>query len=254
MQDSRFIAYCALAAPARLPAAEIAARLTAAGHAAEATAGPDGGAILVLDGVTLMLAWVDAPLPADVFVDDLQQRAWAGWRQAAAAQRAHVILANLDRPADTAGAVRAAGAVARLAATVAGMLPGVLGVYWVPSELFVAPADWQAAVAGMRPEAPPVEHWVKARWFRVGEAPAVLTRGLAPFVGREVEHGPSGESPGEIYGRAMNLAVYLLRAGPVLKAGDTVGQTMEQRIVVEEGERDGVPMWRLVFTPAGAGG
>lgn len=252
MTDSRFIAYCALSAPARLPAAGLAARLAAAGCEAEVFQGPDGGAILRLDGITLMVAWVDAPLPPGVFSDDPHQRAWTGWREAAAAQRAHVILANLDRPSDTAGALRAAGAVSRLAAALAGLLPGVLGIHWAPSGLFVAPADWRAAVARMTPEAPPVEHWVKPRWFRVGQAPAILTQGLAPFVGREVEHGPSGESPGEVYGRTMNLALYLLRAGPVLKAGDTVGQTPTQRIAVEEGERDGVPVWRLVFTPGAA--
>jgi hypothetical protein len=252
--DSRFIAYLALAASARLPAAEIAARLGAAGHPAEATQGPDGGAVLRIDGLALMLAWVDAPLPAEVFSDDPHQRAWAGWREAASAQRAHVILANLDRPADAAGALRAAGAVSRLAAALAGLLPGVLGVYWAPSAPFVAPADWRAAAARMTPEAPPVELWVKPRWFRVGEAPAVLTQGLAPFAGREVEHGPSGEGMGEVYGRTMNLALYLLRAGPVLRAGDTVGQTPTQRIAVEEDERGGVPVWRLAFTPNAVGG
>jgi hypothetical protein len=41
-----------------------------------------------------------------------------------------------------------------------------------------------------------------------------------------------------------------MRAGPVIKDGDTVGQTEAQRITVRLAERDGVPVYRLVFAQA----
>jgi hypothetical protein len=103
----------------------------------------------------------------------------------------------------------------------------------------------------MTPGMLPMPELIRPRWFP-GEvagrqAPGLVTLGLAPFVGREVEHPPTGEPPGPVYERALNLCLYLMRAGPVIKDGDTVGQTEAQRITVRLAERDGVPVYRLVF-------
>ena len=75
----------------------------------------------------------------------------------------------------------------------------------------------------------------------------LVTLGLAPFVGREVDHPPTGEPPDAVYERALNLCLYLMRSGPVIRDGDTIGQTPEQRITVRLAERDGVPVYRLAF-------
>gem|GEM_PF-6277957 len=64
---------------------------------------------------------------------------------------------------------------------------------------------------------------------------------------RKIEHPATGEAPVAVYERAMNLALYLMRAGPLIRDGDTVGTTPTQRIAVARGEQGGVPTYRLEF-------
>jgi hypothetical protein len=92
---------------------------------------------------------------------------------------------------------------------------------------------------------------IRLAWYAPGpqapRAPGPVTPGLRAVLGREVEHPPTGEPPGAVHERALNLCLYLMRAGPVIKDGDTVGRTEAQRITVRLAERDGVPVYRLVF-------
>jgi len=264
VSPSRFIAYVALPDPARVTGADLAARLrqrfpqwAPAAEAVSAPGGgvPPGGFILLVGGRSLLVSFVDAPLPPDVFTDDALQRIWPGWAEAARAQRAHAIVANLDAAADTAAAAGAAALVIAAAAALTELLPGALGVHWAASGLFAEPAAFRGVAVAMTPERLPVEVLVKPRWHQ-GRPPqpptaGLVTLGLAPFVGREIEHPATGEAPVAVYERAMNLALYLMRAGPVIRDGDTVGTTPTQRIAVARGEQGGVPTYRLEFVSAG---
>jgi hypothetical protein len=245
----RFIAYVVLPASAPVAGAEVAARLASEFPTFAADATAVGDTLINVGRQQLVLMAVDAPLPAECFRDDAHQRAWPGWMEAARAQRAHLIVSHLAAATDTAGAVAAA--------VLCGMTPA-LGVNWAANGLFVAPEAWRRAAAAMRPDQLPMPELIRPRWY-AGEvagaqAPGLVTEGLRPFVGREVDHPPTGEPPGAVYERALNLCLYLMRAGPVIKDGDTIGQTPTQRITVRLAERDGVPLYRLGFATASGGG
>jgi len=257
--QSRFIAYVALSEAARVSGPTVAARLsegfpawagTAQAIDAPGAGGGQAGFLLVIGERKLLVSFIDAPLPADCFQDDMHQRFWPGWEAAARAQRAHVIVANLDTAADAPGKVQSAALVFATAATLCELLPVTLGVSWAAAALFIAPESFRQAAQAMRPDQLPVSDIIKPRWYRDGQAPGLLTMGLAPFVGREIDHPPTGEKPGELYNRMLNLALYLMRSGPVIGDGDTVGQTPTQRIVVRFGERGGMPTYRLDVSAA----
>ncbi|MEO3474323.1 DUF4261 domain-containing protein [Roseomonas sp. CAU 1739] len=262
--QSRFIAYVALSAAARVSGPAVATKLaerypewarTAQAIEASGVADAPAGFLLLVGEQKLLVSFIDAPLPADCFQDDAHQRLWVGWEAAARAQRAHVIVANLDTASDAPGKVQAAAPVFATAATLCELVPETLGVSWAASALFIAPDAIRQAAAAMRPDQLPVSELIKPCWY-AGEPPdrqslGLLTMGLAPFVGREIDHPPTGEQPSIIYNRCLNLALYLMRSGPVIRDGDTVGQTPTQRIVVRFGERGGVPTYQLDISTAG---
>lgn len=256
-RQPRFMTFVALPAPARPPGAEVAARLAARFLAfaarAEAVAAPEGGTVLLAGGRTLIVTPVDMPLPAECFHDDAHQRGWPGWLEAARAQRAHLLVATLDTAAGTPSAVQGAALVFATAAVLCELTPA-LGVSWAANRLFLAPDAARQAAAAMRPDQLPLPELIRPLWQaddpKAPRALGLVTLGLGPFVGREVEHPPTGEPPGAVYERVLNLCLYLMRAGPVIKDGDTIGQTAAQRITVRLAEREGVPVYRLVFAAA----
>ena len=55
-----------------------------------------------------------------------------------------------------------------------------------------------------------------------------VTRGLLPFFGREIEASPNpANDPNFLLNTIRDLALYLFKAGPVVKDGDTVGGVFE---------------------------
>jgi Domain of unknown function (DUF4261) len=85
---------------------------------------------------------------------------------------------------------------------------------------------------------------------------AVLTSGPFPFTGREIEFQPAPISAYEIGKRVIGLCDYLIRSGPVIGDGETVGTTESERIRVrfaDSGQRPGIPVLRLIVEGAGAG-
>jgi hypothetical protein len=75
----------------------------------------------------------------------------------------------------------------------------------------------------------------------------LVTQGLEPFVGREIQHPPNGDGPAELYNRVLGLATYLIQNGPVIAEGDTIGASQAERIRVRLEERHGTPLYRLEF-------
>ena len=261
--QSRFIAYVALSAARRVSGPAVANKLAErfpdwalAAQAIETPGAADAraGFLLLIGEQKLLVSFIDAPLPADCFHDDAHQRFWAGWESAARAQRAHVIVASLDTAPDAPSKLQSAALVFATAATLCELLPETLGVSWAASALFIAPDVFRQAAETMRRDQLPVSELVKPFWYADApqdrQSPGLLTMGLAPFVGREIDHPPTGEQPGAIYNRCLNLALYLMRSGPVIRDGDTVGQTPTQRIVVRFSERRGTPTYRLDVSAA----
>ena len=101
---------------------------------------------------------------------------------------------------------------------------------------------------------PPADVWVQLLWLDGPPTPegertlAVVTTGLAPFVGREVEFMPAPLPPAVIAERTLGTITYLLGQGPVLKDGDSLGVSEAERIRAKyaaQGYKPGVPVIQL---------
>jgi hypothetical protein len=86
---------------------------------------------------------------------------------------------------------------------------------------------------------------------------ALVTTGLASFVGREIEWLPATLPPAVIAQRVYGVCQYLIVNGMVLKDGDTVGVSESERIRVHFAERGqrGAPVLQLTMEvgPVAAG-
>jgi hypothetical protein len=183
-----------------------------------------------MDGDRAGMALVAKPLPWS----DLEgpcAAAWY-WPQAAAAFRRHA--AHLIATVMPEGRDRLATAL-RLTAMVAasGATSHALGVYWGPGRLVHAPEAFLQESLHMSRENLPLNLWVD---FRLGQnedgTHSLFTTGLAAFGYREMEIWDSRRSPQSLRDSAYNVAHYVLEKGSVLKQGETIGGTEEEKIPI----------------------
>lgn len=115
---------------------------------------------------------------------------------------------------------------------VAAQQDGVMGVYWPEATLVHHPRLFaEMAKEITSPEAPPLYLWVDFRVFRNDDGTSGLfTTGMTALGHMEFEIPRIEMKPGELRDWAVNIAGYLLEKGPVLKHGETIGATAEQRL------------------------
>jgi hypothetical protein len=115
--------------------------------------------------------------------------------------------------------------------------PNAIGVSWYDSNMMVSSRVF-LKLAGLLPNLP-LHLWINFRVVRNMEGGyAACTTGLAPLGHMEFETLNAPEEPAKIRERLYALAHYVLDHGPVIRDGDTIGETAEERmrIVYSESE------------------
>ncbi len=212
--------------------------------------------VFSMGGRMMMIMFLDQPMPPGTMtVAARASRTWPDAEQQLAAHRANVIVHAGANTKDWNGALDSAQNVSVVSATLADMLP-TIGIYW--SE------GWVVTKAGAFIQATEqvlARKYSGAAWFQFwfldgppteGGEPttAVLTTGLEPFFGWEIEFLPTALSPATTGQRLLGLIEYLLTNGPVLKDGDTMGVSYEEAIRIrfaKQGQRPGIPVVQLTL-------
>jgi len=116
--------------------------------------------------------------------------------------------------------------------------PGVMAVYWPEATLVLFPPVFVGMAEKVNsPDAPPLYLWVDLRAFRNQDGTTGLfTTGLAPLGHMEIEIPSIDMDVGELREWMLNIMYYLLEKGPVLKHGQTIGMTAEQKVRIRHGE------------------
>lgn len=111
--------------------------------------------------------------------------------------------------------------------------PTALGVFWCNAALLVPKGIFTDMALEIMPMGPPLYIWVD---FRVGwneeRTASGFTTGMRALGHMEFETHNASDSPAELRERLMSLAGYVLDNGPVIKDGNTVGESAEERIQV----------------------
>ena len=117
-----------------------------------------------------------------------------------------------------------------------------LGVYWCSGDVVTKPEHFQEGALGSSTGTPPVDSWLQLRFFKgtlENGRPGVgmMTTGLMPFVGREIEFPPAELHPSVVVQRVIGTAHYLLANGPVVDHGHTIGISNSEAIRVRHLDR-----------------
>ena len=141
---------------------------------------------------------------------------WHEGGEALASHTAYAEICDLGMMTRTAGAALDAAfnravAVTAAAAAVARLAPP-LALLWHPARSALPPSSFRAQFSRALGGHAPLELWM--RWHLLqgegGQAPGVATRGLVPFIGREVEVRPSGRRDGDALALAFAAASLLI--------------------------------------------
>lgn len=212
--------------------------------------------LLRLDGRIFVVIRMDRPVPdGSIEAAAAQAYWWPEAGQAVRRQAAHLIVAPMvpDAAQPVADAVATARSLTTLLAALVATMPSVIAVHWSASEV-LQPASGMAELAR---EALPLSLWLDVRLVPgTGQAVGIAVRGLDAFVGRDLVMEPTAAlPPAALAQRALNIAVYLLNAGPVFRDGDTAGISPAERIRVRFGTWPGLPapVYRLTMEEVDAG-
>ena len=209
--------------------------------------GKEGVVLFRIAGGTALVGLIDAPLPAGQ-IDDLCAAAWF-WKTACADTAQHraqlvvsVVKSSLDR-LDT------SLLLTDLTAAAMDGDDNAIASYWMsalrPRAMFLK------ASAGASRATPPAWLWVD---FRVSGGPQGLsmsTEGMTVYGLREIELKDVKRPASEILTLIVGTATYLVSAGPVIKDGDTIGDSPSLGIVVRHDKsywREGQDVYRVVWT------
>lgn len=248
MTDRRPVAYVALNGPVYDPDPDtLAAKLAKLfpGKPVRLSRLPDpkneaGRLLLELNGVKLAILSIAAPIPEQTWAE-----ATTGvtiWPEAARAfqlHRSHLIVAGMTVGDTHRDAVGAALATTLLTAAFCDDHRAI-AVYWDSSRVACPPQklieDAQALLAKPDFSFVPTDLWVRLFLTRSDDGRSgAFTVGLLPFAEREIEFKPAAMPLPEVASRVLDLAAYLIRSGPVIGDGDTIGQSATEKLTVHFG-------------------
>jgi hypothetical protein len=218
---------------------------------------PSVGAPLLIqtDGLTVTVLFLDQPMPADTMQSAIEiDKLWPEAAGKLKEHRAHAIVSHLEGAATQAEAILAAATVKVITAALSSLTPAI-GIYWASGDTVTEAAAFRKATTNLVAGNLPVEVWAQMRWLdgpptSKGERTlAVMTTGLLPFIGREIEFYPSTWSPFKISEYLISLTQYLLKNGLVIGDNESFGFTDDTQVGVRHlnhGQRTGIPILALI--------
>jgi hypothetical protein len=190
-------------------------------------------------------AWVAIGLmPAPIPWSDLEGPCATSWLWPKAAEelkkhKQHLIVTVTSEE----GPIGRSKFLTQVVASILTACPQAIGVYWGNATLVVSKKMFREFAVDMEkmPDGLPIPLWVD---FRAGPGNdgkmAGFTHGMESLGHKEIETLNAAESAGALRERLMDLCGYLLKNGPVIEDGHTVGQSAAEKI-------------RVVFSPSSFG-
>jgi hypothetical protein len=196
-------------------------------------------------GGTVLVGLIDAPLPKGL-IDDLCPVAWY-WRgacEATAEHRAHVLVSVSGT---TLNKLDASLLQTEVVASL--MDANAIASYWGAS---LQPKDaFLRLSANLKRDAPPAWLWVNFRVSQdVSSGFSVSTQGMEAFDLREIEAKDVNRPGRDVFTLLMGTAQYLLANGPVIRDGDTIGDSPKLNIRVYQGPsywREDAKVYRVTW-------
>lgn len=217
--------------------------------ALKAAAGESGELSFETDeGYIVYAGLIDAPIPAgELEFPCATNIAWEDASEAAGKIQAHVIVTTL--PKDNQPIKAHVYNTVMVQAVSA--LSDSIGVYWGEGSNFWSPGQFADGALTASFDDPPHWLWVGQKINAdEGGTFSFYTLGLSPFGSADVEVQHTRADPRYAFETIEFVSHYLALKGPVIKDGDTVGRTAEEKITVSVGPSIIEPekqVYRLTF-------
>lgn len=176
-----------------------------------------------------VITLIEAPYPAD----ELQypcETAY-GWPDACAALdegKAHLIVTAFGGNNRMADHIRATMLVQAAAS-----LTNAIGVYWGTGESVWSRDQFDLGTRTMSEEDPPIPLWIGFKVQAESDGiSSLVTRGMDAFELMNVEIQHSTRQPNNSLALASDIAYYLIKSGPVINDGDTIGHSAEEKLKI----------------------
>lgn len=196
-------------------------------------------------GGTVMVGLLDAPLPKGE-LEFACKWAWH-WRTACdamASHKAHLHVAVLDTDLDKTGA-----ALLQTSVVASLMDANAIASYW-GSSLHSRDSFLKQSARASR-DNPPIWLWVNFRLTSdVEKGWTISTDGMEKFDLYEIESKDANVDGKRLFTLIVGMAEYLIKKGPVIKDGETIGDSPAENIRVRHSPsywRDGKTVYRVVF-------
>lgn len=176
------------------------------------------------------VALMDAPIPSDEL--DYPCNTALGWPRACAElgkSKAHLIVSVEG------GSHSAAERHPRATMLAQACLDATngLGVYLGDADTVWSPVAFRTGALAMTPDDPPYVLWMGLKGSKdEGNTVSVITSGLPSFGLMNVEVQRSHKNISDVFSFVGDIALYMLKSGDVIKDGDTIGSTAEEKIKV----------------------
>lgn len=193
---------------------------------------PEGMVPVVFDcdGMLVAYALMPAPIPTDEAVRAAELNyLWKDGFDQVKRTKAHVLV-NVSGPASR--SLEIGELLVKATASACGQ-SGVLGVY---AGAVTYDPRYYVDFAGMIREGMfPIYNLIWCAIYRSSEGLCACTRGMGGFGYDEIEVLDSAASPAELNEFMMDIAGYVITEGVVLRDGETIGFTAEQKLPITKG-------------------
>ncbi len=162
------------------------------------------------------------------------RRAEAHWREASAVCDRHCAHLTISAIGEQADRLKVAQVITAVVGAVAAIYPSVSAVFWdssvVNSGAVFAQRSRSAFAAFPNY---PVMLWISFHPFKDADAIGVMTMGLTPFVGREIEFETRKAEIVPLVNKVQGFIVYLLQRGKTINDGEMIGISKDEHITVQ---------------------
>lgn len=183
------------------------------------------------DDIVGVLGHMAMPIPGGEAEDSADGNfLWPEGKEAAVRHRSHVIVTSIGAEEQT--PIQSAMTVSRLALVALKLFDG-LGVYWGDASVSNSRENFEYYCEDMSVEHPPVPMWLRFQLIDAGnEELGIYTLGMQQFGLMNLEVDRCKLDVGSLFDFVSNIALYLIQSGPVIKDGNTVGGSEDERILV----------------------
>ena len=194
--------------------------------------GDDSSATFVINGALVALALMDLPIPSQEF-EELYAYSYL-WQDVEKETQEHTQHAIVSILSDNLSPVETYSLLTKVNASILKTSQSAIGIYQGSATLLL-PKDLYLDLADLlKEEMFPLQLWIYMGILNQGEKTSIHTYGLKEFGKTEIEIIDSPMDSDDLYYFLLSILQYVLGSDVILKDGETIGFSEDQKIKITE--------------------